>query len=290
MSRNVLLTSSNLRLDSRRPLEVRPITCTLDVLKGLEIDGSASVEQGLTRVSVSVCGPREPRAARGAGNARQDRVVINVEIQTATFSGVDRRKRGRNDRRTVEMASSIKNTFEPVIMGQLYPRAQIDIYVIILQQDGGTLSAAINATSLALSHAGIAMISPIASISVACLHDTPLLDPCGQEESELPFLTVACLATRPIEMLDGEARDDAMEGDEEDRLGKLTLVTLESRLSTDRFEGMMRLGQQACVVIGQELERVTRAWAEPLSARIRSRGLGAGSKLAVQSEAMETNA
>lgn len=41
-------------------------------------------------------------------------------------------------RRISELAASIKSTFEPVIMTQLYPHSQIDIYVQVLQQDGGS--------------------------------------------------------------------------------------------------------------------------------------------------------
>lgn len=42
-------------------------------------------------------------------------------------------------RRILEFAASIRETFEPVILTNLYPRSQIDIHVQILQQDGGEL-------------------------------------------------------------------------------------------------------------------------------------------------------
>ena len=44
-------------------------------------------------------------------------------------------------RRTVETATAIKNTFEPIISTSLYPRSQIDIFVQVLSQDGGRLSS-----------------------------------------------------------------------------------------------------------------------------------------------------
>jgi len=40
-------------------------------------------------------------------------------------------------RRILEFAAAIKATFEPVIQTHLYPRSQIDIYVQVLEQDGG---------------------------------------------------------------------------------------------------------------------------------------------------------
>ena len=41
------------------------------------------------------------------------------------------------------MARLIQQTFEAVVMTQLFPRTQIDIFVQILQSDGGTLRLAL---------------------------------------------------------------------------------------------------------------------------------------------------
>ncbi len=46
----------------------------------------------------------------------------------------------------LEFAATIKSTFEPVIQTSLYPRSQIDIFVQVIQQDGGLLQACINGT------------------------------------------------------------------------------------------------------------------------------------------------
>ena len=46
-------------------------------------------------------------------------------------------------------------TFEAAILTELYPRSQIDIYVEVLQADGGNLCACINAATLALIDAGL---------------------------------------------------------------------------------------------------------------------------------------
>lgn len=40
-------------------------------------------------------------------------------------------------RRLVEVAAAIRQTFEPVIQLQLYPRSEIAIQVQVLQADGG---------------------------------------------------------------------------------------------------------------------------------------------------------
>lgn len=52
---------------------------------------------------------------------------------------------------------------------------QIDIFVQVLQADGGTRSACINAATLALSDAGIPMRDIVTSCSAGYLNGTPLL-------------------------------------------------------------------------------------------------------------------
>lgn len=52
-----LLSKIGLRLDGRRPNELRRIRCKLGVFT--EPDGSAYVEQGLTKVLAAVYGPHQ---------------------------------------------------------------------------------------------------------------------------------------------------------------------------------------------------------------------------------------
>lgn len=147
-------------------------------------------------------------------------------------------------RKVQELATSLKNTFEPAITLSLYPRSSIDISLLILNQDGSLLSASINAVTLALVHAGIALTSPVSAVSISVLHDTALLDPCSPEESELPTVTAACMA--PL-------------GSEE--TGKVTLVALENRLTIERFEALLRLASKAAAIVSQEIESVSKDFA-----------------------------
>lgn len=63
--------------------------------------------------------------------------TINVQISTAPFSGPERKRVGKSDKKMSDLAYSIQNTFEPVVMLNLYPRSVIEIYIEVLQQDGG---------------------------------------------------------------------------------------------------------------------------------------------------------
>lgn len=241
-------------------------------------DGSAIITHGLTQVLVSVFGPREAKQRR---ETIHDRANINVEVNIAAFSTGERRKRSRGDklvftrkgqllwmnrfadrilRRILELASTIKSTFEPVILTSIYPRSQIDIFVQVLQQDGGLLQACINCTTLALANAGIPLLDFVCAISGGVHSTSPMLDLTTLEENDIPHVTVAMMP----------------------RTGKVTLVTMETRLHVDRFEEIFRLAIDAGKVIHKEMKSAVRHRTDALVTAMSS-----GSKFAVGGEIAE---
>ncbi|KAH8117737.1 exosome component 4, partial [Phellopilus nigrolimitatus] len=227
-SRVETLNDGGYRSDGRRQYELRDIVIDLSV-RG-QADGCAMISQGLTQVLVTVFGPRE---AKSRAQTIHNRAQVNVEVNIASFSSGERRKRSKNDKRVLEFAAAIKATFEPVIQVHLYPRSQIDIFVQVLQQDGGLLSASINATTLALITAGISVFDYVCAVSAGVHSTHPLLDLTTLEENDMPHLTVGVLP----------------------RTDKVTLVTLETRLHADRFEEVFRLACEAGNVVHKEMRR-----------------------------------
>lgn len=136
-------------------------------------------------------------------------------------------------RRVLELASTIKQTFEPIIQTNLYPRSEITIVVHILQSDGGLLPASINATTLALLTAGIPMTDYVTAVSCGVYSTTPLLDLTTLEENDIPHLTVASLP----------------------RTGKVTLVTMETRLHVQRVSECLDVAGQAGKVLHAEMKK-----------------------------------
>jgi|SRR5882762_7227081 exosome complex component RRP41 len=139
-------------------------------------------------------------------------------------------------RRILELSSTIKSTFEPVIQTSIYPRSQIDIFVQVLQQDGGLLQACINGTTLALANAGIPLFDFVCAVTGGVHSTSPMLDLTTLEESDIPHVTVAMMP----------------------RTGKITLVTMETRLHVDRFEEIFRLAIDAGKVIHKEMKDAVR--------------------------------
>ncbi|KAI9315838.1 exosome component 4 [Dichotomocladium elegans] len=230
MSRLELLTPEGLRIDGRRANELRRITAKTSVFS--QSDGSAYIEQGNTKCLAAVYGPRE---ARYRQQVLSDRAILNVEFNVAPFSFSERKKRSKNDKRSLELASFIRQTFEPVILRSQFPRSQIDIYLQVFQHDGGVLQCCINAATMALIDAGIPMTDYVCACSAGCIDKVPVLDLNNLEESsDTPELTVAILP----------------------RSGKVNLLEMESRLHIDKLQTVMELAKEGCLQVHQVLNGV----------------------------------
>ncbi|KAA6415375.1 MAG: ribosomal S5 domain 2 [Lasallia pustulata] len=231
-----------LRLDGRRWNELRRIHAQISTQAAA--DGSSYLEMGNTKVICTVAGPAESRRGGGGGGAEGNNASVQVEIGIAGFSGVERKRRGRGDKRTSEMQSTIANAFTSTLFTHLYPHSTISINLHILSQDGSLLAACLNAATLALIDAGI----PMSDYIVACTAGStstyssndesadPLLDLNGTEELELPFLTVGTLGA-------GE---------------KVSVLVMETRVQVGRLEGMLAVGVDGCKQVREILDQVVR--------------------------------
>ncbi|MHA1238602.1 MAG: exosome complex exonuclease Rrp41 [Candidatus Odinarchaeia archaeon] len=153
-----LIDEKGLRTDGRKVDELRPIKFEVGILKNA--DGSAYVEHGKNKIIAAVYGPRElhPRHL-----ALPDRAYLRCLYRMTTFS-VPERKSPAPSRREVELSMIISQALQPAIFIEYYPRTSIDVYIEVLQADGGTRCASINAASLALANAGI----PMRDLVTAC--------------------------------------------------------------------------------------------------------------------------
>lgn len=155
-------------------------------------------------------------------------------------------------RRILEIGSTIKSTFEPVVQTSLYPRSQIDVYITVLQQDGGLLQACINGTTLALINAGIPMLDFVCAVTGGVQSTSPLLDLTTLEENDVPHITVAMMP----------------------KTGKVALVTMETRLHVDRFEDIFRLAEEAGKVLHREMKNAVMGRADTLINAMGSQKIG----------------
>lgn len=166
----VLIGEDGRRVDGRLPEELRPLEMEVGVLKNA--DGSAYVAYGNTRVIAAVYGPRE---AFPKHISMPDRTVIRTRYHMLPFS-TSERKSPAPTRREIELSKVIREALESTIFVELYPRTTIDIFIEVLQADGGTRTAGLTAASLALADAGIPMRDLIAAVAVGKVDGRIVLD------------------------------------------------------------------------------------------------------------------
>ncbi|XP_024541981.1 exosome complex component RRP41 homolog [Selaginella moellendorffii] len=219
-----------LRLDGRRPLEMRQLHAELGVVENA--NGSAMFEMGNTKVIAAVYGPHE---VHNRSQQLWDRALVRCEYSMAAFSTGDRRRKGKGNRRSTEISLVIRQTLEAAILTNLMPKSQIDIYVQVLQADGGTRSACINAAALALAEAGIPMRDLVASCAAGYLNGTPLLDLNYVEDSGGgPDVTVALFP----------------------KVDKVSLLQMDSKMPLEHFENVFQLAAEGAKAAARYMREV----------------------------------
>ncbi len=214
-----LIDKKGFRLDGRKADELRPIKLQVGVLGNA--DGSAYIEHGKNKILVGVFGPREMHPKH---LSQADRMVLRCRYHMAPFS-VQERKSPAPSRREVELSKVIRESLEPSLFVDLYPRTGIDVFVEVLQADGGTRCASITAASLAIADAGI----PLRDLVVACaagkVDDSVVLDLMDTEDK-------VGAADVPVAFMPN--------------LNAVTLLQMDGVLSPSEFENAINLAVEGC--------------------------------------------
>lgn len=223
MSRRKVKNQSK-RYDGREPKELRPIKIESGVLPNA--DGSAYIEMGRNKIVVGVFGPREMHPKR---LSKPNTATLRCRYHMAPFS-VDPRRSPAPSRRDNEISMVMRYALEPAIFLERYPRSAIDVYAEILEADGGTRTASINAATVALVDAGIPMRDLVSSCAAGKIDDTIVLDLGDYEDKEGQ-------ADVPVAYMP--------------KLGKVTLLQMDGVLSPDEFEQCVNLAIEGCNQIYQ---------------------------------------
>ncbi|MGB9854177.1 MAG: exosome complex exonuclease Rrp41 [Candidatus Bathyarchaeales archaeon] len=214
-----LIDKKGLRLDGRKPDELRPIKIEVGALSNA--DGSAYIEQGKNKILAAVYGPKEVHPKH---MALPDRMVLRCRYHMAPFS-VQERKSPAPSRREIELSKVIREAVEPAIFMEYYPRTAIDVFVEVLQADGSTRCASITAASLALADAGIPMRDLVAACSAGKVDDTIVLDLMDTEDK-------IGSADVPVAFMPN--------------LGVITLLQMDGILTSEEFEKAVNLAIEGC--------------------------------------------
>jgi exosome complex component RRP41 len=215
-----LIDKEGKRVDGRQPDELRPIKLEVGLLSSA--DGSAYIEQGKCKILAAVYGPRE---AHPKHLALPDRALLQCRYHMASFS-VEERKSPAPSRREVELSKVIREALEPAIFLEYYPRSSIDLFIEVLQADGGTRCAGITTAALALADAGIPMKDLIVACAAGKVEGKLVLDLSDAEdklgEADVP---IALMPTQ------GDA---------------ITLLQMDGILSLEEFEQAVSMALNGC--------------------------------------------
>ncbi len=165
------LIENGKRTDGRDFEEIRKLKIVASPLKNA--DGSAYIEWGNNKILAAVYGPKEatPRHLSDPSKA-----IIKCRYTMAPFSSLSEHGRTGPNRRSIEISKVVKEVFENVVMLTDFPGSQIDIFIEVLQGDGGTRAAGITAAAVALASAGIHMRDLPYAISVGRIDEHLAVD------------------------------------------------------------------------------------------------------------------
>ena len=196
-----LIDEEGRRVDGRHLDELRPVKIEVGVLKNA--DGSAYIELGRNKIIAAVYGPKELHPKH---LALPDRAVLYCRYHMVPFSVMER-KSPAPSRREIELSKVIREALEPALFLEYFPRTEIDLFIEVLQADGGTRTAGITAASVALADAGIPMKDLVAAIAVGKVEGQIVLDLCDIEdkygEGDMPVAMMPTLGQITLLQADG---------------------------------------------------------------------------------------
>lgn len=173
------------REDGRADEHCRPMSLALDVVSASS--GSAYVELGDTKVSCAVYGPRRPRG----DDAGVERGTIVVNVFSVPFAraqtgangdvGAKRLENVSKLAADVELATRTLEALEASVLVESFPRAQVDVYVTILDAAGGEAVACVVAASAALARAGVEQRDLTSACECVRIGKRLVLDPTEAE-------------------------------------------------------------------------------------------------------------
>ncbi|WBF08720.1 exosome complex exonuclease Rrp41 [Methanothermobacter thermautotrophicus] len=222
ITQDQLKTSPSVREDGRAFDELRPLKIEAGILE--RADGSSYLEFGGNKILVAVYGPREAQIRK---LQRPDRAVIRCRYNMAPFS-VEERKRPGPDRRSVEISKITAEALRPALILEKFPRSVIDVFIEVLEAEGGTRCAGITAASVALADAGIPMRDMVVACAAGKVGDQVVLDLSEEEDKEGQ-------ADVPVAILP--------------RTREITLLQSDGNLTPEEFERTLDLAVDGCLRI-----------------------------------------
>lgn len=214
-----LMSEDGIRCDGRRVDQLRNISIKVGVLKNA--DGSAYIEFGKNKILAGVFGPRDVHPKH---MANQDTGILRCRYHMSPFS-VTERKNPAPSRREIEISKVLKEALQPSLILKDFPRTVIDVFVEVLQADGGSRCAALDAAAVALADTGIPMRDLVSACAAGKVADRIVLDVNNEEDQEGQ-------ADMPVAIMPNS--------------GKVTLMQLDGILTSEEYKTCLQTAIGGC--------------------------------------------
>lgn len=200
-----LIRDDGLRLDGRALNEMRPIKIETGVVD--RADGSAFIEWGANKIIVAVY-VREayPKHAQNI-----DRAIVKARYNMSGYS-VEERKRPGPDRRTMEISKVVSEALSSAIVLEKLPRAEVDVFIQVLEADAGTRIASLTASSVAVADAGVPMRDLVVGCTAGKVDGKVVLDLSKDEDNfgqaDIPMAILPRTGKVVLLQLDGDVTEE----------------------------------------------------------------------------------
>ncbi|WP_298279157.1 exosome complex exonuclease Rrp41 [Ferroplasma sp.] len=200
-----LIRDDGLRLDGRANNEMRPIKIQTGVVD--RADGSACIEWGANKSIVAVY-VREayPKHAQNI-----DRAIVKARYNMSGYS-VEERKRPGPDRRTMEISKVVSEALSSAIVLEKLPRAEVDVFIQVLEADAGTRIASLTASSVAVADAGVPMRDLVVGCTAGKADGKIVLDLSKDEDNfgqaDIPMAILPRTGKVVLLQLDGDVTEE----------------------------------------------------------------------------------
>jgi len=168
-----------------------------------------------------------PRDVHPKHLANTDTGILRCRYHMSPFS-VEERKRPAPSRREIEISKVIKEALKPAVMLEQFPRTVVDIFIEVLQADGGSRCAALAAASVALADAGIPMRDMVSACAAGKVADTIVLDVNNEEDQ-------AGQADMPVGYMPN--------------MEKITLIQLDGVLTPEEYKKCVETAIAGCKLV-----------------------------------------
>ncbi|XP_053175177.1 exosome complex component MTR3 [Scomber japonicus] len=161
----------------RDQVDVRPVFVRCGLVS--QAKGSAYIEAGNTKLMSCVYGPRETER-KDETDMKCGR--LTTDMRFAPFSCPERGSwiQGSQDK---DLSLMLHESLQPAVCLHKYPRSQIEVNVMVLENSGSVLAHAVTCASLALADAGIEMYDLVLGCAMRQDGSSYVVDPTYMEEN-----------------------------------------------------------------------------------------------------------